>query len=207
MKKIILGFVLLLVLLVPRMAFAGLGVGIGTGKIVVDEKLKSGIIYNLPSLTIVNTGDISADYKVSVAYHTDQKEIRPSMDWFTFSPPTFKLAPGESQVVDVKLNLPLRTEPGSYFAYLEGSPLIKSENGQSSVGIAAAAKLYFEIEPSNIFEAMYYKVISFFNVYAPWPLRVTILIGIVAVAFVLKRFLNIEIHLKKPANNTKKKDE
>jgi len=205
MKKTLFAFLLLaLAVALPIHSYAKVGVGIGTGMIVVDDKLKSGTIYTLPSLTIANTGDVTSDYTVSVAYHTDQPELMPEKDWFKFSPETFKLEPGETKVVDVKLNLPLRTEPGSYFAYLEGSPIVVKEEGKSSVGIAAAAKLYFEIIPSNIFEAMYFKVVSFFQVYAPWPQRVAIAIGVVAVALVLKKFLNIDISLKK---KDKKQDE
>ncbi|NMC09321.1 hypothetical protein GYA44_03305, partial [Candidatus Microgenomates bacterium] len=118
-------------------------------------------------------------------------------DWFMFSPEVFHLKPGESQIVEVKLNLPLKTEPGSYFAYLEGSPVSNREDGKSSVGIAAAAKLYFDIIPSNIFEAIYFRVISFYKVYAPWPQYVSIGIGVLVAGLLLKKFLNIEISLKK----------
>ena len=197
MKKIVLTLLLISIILLPSSSYAKLGVGIGTGKIVVDEQLRSGVIYNLPSLTIANTGDEVSNYTVSVAYHTDQPELRPEKEWFMFSPEVFKLEPGESKVVEVKLNLPLRTEPGSYFAYLEGSPVINRDDGKSSVGIAAAAKLYFEIVPSNIFEAIYFKVISFFQVYAPWPQRASIAIGAVALALLLKKYLNFDITLKK----------
>jgi len=197
MKRITTGLVIaILAFLLPSFVFARLGVGIGTGKIVVEEKLRSGIIYNLPALTVVNTGDEDSDYAVSVAYHTDQSELKPMKDWFMFSPEVFTLKPGESQIVEVKLNLPLKTEPGSYFAYLEGSPVISSEEGKSSVGIAAATKLYFDIVPSNIFEAIYYRVISFFKVYSPWPQYVSIGLGIILAGFLLKKFLNIEISLK-----------
>lgn len=201
MKKLLLTFLLInIVLLLPSSSFAKLGVGIGTGKIVVDEQLRSGVIYNLPSLTVANTGDETSDYTVSVAYHTDQPELRPEKEWFIFSPEVFKLEPGESKVVEVKLNLPLRTEPGSYFAYLEGSPVINKDDGKSSVGIAAAAKLYFEIIPSNIFEAIYFKVASFFQVYAPWPQRASLAIGVVGLALVLRKYLNFDITFKKKDN-------
>lgn len=207
MRKFITIFLFLLTFLfIPTSCFAKIGVGIGTGKIVVDQKLKSGIIYSLPSLTIVNTGDEDSEYKVSISYHTDQQELMPSSDWFKFKPETFKLKPGESQVVEVKLDLPLRTEPGQYFAYLEGSPVITSEKGKSSVGIAAAAKLYFEIEPSNIFEAIYFKAASIFNMYSPWSERVSITVGVVVLLLVLKKVLNIEISFGKKEDK-KKKDE
>lgn len=206
MKKSLYVFLgIFFISLFPSLIFARLGVGIGTGKIVVDEKLKSGIIYVLPSLTVVNTGDEVSDYTVSVAYHTDQPELMPSKDWFSFTPIVFELKPGDSQVVEVKLNLPLRTEPGQYFAYLEGSPIIIKEDGKSSVGIAAAAKLYFEIEPSNIFEALYFKLVSFFHVYAPWPQRVSYIVLGISLILLLKKFFNFDISFKK--KERKEKDE
>lgn len=198
MKKFLFTLLLLFfIVTLPMNVFAKMGVGIGTGMIVVDDKLKSGTIYTLPSLTIVNTGDVTSEYTVSVAYHTDQPELMPSKEWFKFSPTIFKLEPGETKVVEVRLNLPLKTEPGSYFAYLEGSPIVTKKEGESSVGIAAAAKLYFEVVPSNIFEAIYFKILSFFQIYAPWPQRVSIVIIIIAVVFVLRKYLKIDISFKK----------
>ncbi len=66
-------------LIVPQ-AFANLGVGVGTGKIVVDEQLKPGMIYQLPSFSVINTGDIASDYSVGVAYHEGQEELQPAKE-------------------------------------------------------------------------------------------------------------------------------
>jgi P pilus assembly chaperone PapD len=183
--------------------YARIGVGVATGKINVTEKLKPGIIYNLPPLTVLNTGDEPSDYEVSVSYHEAQKELQPAESWFIFSPKSFHLNPGEAQKIEIKLNLPLKTEPGKYFAYLEGHPLKKSHAGMATIGIAAAAKLYFTIEPANIFYAVYYKIISFYAVYAPWPEWVTIGIVVCLVLFLFKKFFNIEINRKKPVKESK----
>jgi len=179
-------------------AYARIGVGVGTGKIVVNDILKPGQIYVLPSLTVLNTGDETSNYKVSITYHEQQPELMPSQSLFIFTPENFELKPGDAQVVNIKLNLPLKIEPGKYFAYLEASPDAKSSTASgTSVGVAAAAKLYFEIAPANIFQAIYYKLVSLWILYSPWTLRGTIFIGLIIIILLLRKFLNINISLRK----------
>jgi hypothetical protein len=150
-------------------AFSKIGVGVGTGKIVVDERLKPGIIYQLPPITVFNTGDESSEYGIGVAYHQDQPELMPAKEWFSFNPEAFYLEPGEAQTVEIRLNLPVKTTPGDYFAYVEGFPKTKSESGTASIGVAAAAKLYFTVDPANIFAGIYYRALSIWNQY-PYPI-------------------------------------
>ncbi len=186
------------VFLFPSQVLASIGVGVGTGKIQVDEKLKPGIIYELPPLTVINTGDEASEYEVNISYHEGQPELKPQESWFILSPKTFQLEPGATQVVDIKLNLPIRAEPGNYFAYLEGHPFKKSVSGNTVIGVAAAAKLYFTVVPANPIAGIFYKMISFWNVYAPWPQRVAIgLVVVIALAF-FKKFFNIQVNVKKP---------
>jgi hypothetical protein len=186
------------VCLLSTFVYARIGVGVGTGKIVVNDILKPGQIYTLPSLTVLNTGDVKSTYKVSITYHEQQPELMPSQDLFQFSPETFDLESGDAKVVNIKLNLPLRVEPGKYFAYLEASPVSTTETAAgTSIGVAAAAKLYFEIAPANIFQALYYKLVSLWKLYSPWSLRITIFIGLVIILLLLRKFLNINISLKK----------
>lgn len=204
MKKYILLLIVFAAALlsIPEQSLAKIGVGIGTGSIHVDEKLKPGQIYELPPVTILNTGDEEGKYSVQVAYHEKQKELRPDEKWFGFSPSTFTLKPGENQVVKIKLNLPIRMEPGDYFAYVEGYPIEKSVDGATSIGIAAATKLYFTVVPANIFQALYYKILTFWTVYAPWTNRIAIAILLLLSIGVFKRFFNININVKKSERDT-----
>lgn len=188
---------LLFVFSTPLTAFARIGVGVGTGKIVVEQKLKPGIIYQLPPLTVVNTGDESSDYGVGISYFQNQKQLMPDESWFIFSPKTFHLDPGKVQVVDIKLNLPVNAKPGEYFAYVEGHPAKKTTSGVTTIGVAAAAKLYFTVVPANLFQAIYYKATSFWALYQPWTNGTAVLIGIIALILLMNRFLHIEINLKK----------
>lgn len=199
MKKIF-GFVIafLGVLVFATSAYASIGVGVGTGKIVVNDVLRPGQIYILPSLTVLNTGDETSNYKVSITYHEQQPELMPSQDLFQFSPETFELAPGEAKIVDINLNLPLKIEPGKYFAYLEASPSATTSTASgTSVGVAAAAKLYFEIAPANVLQAIYYKIISLWTLYSPWTLWGTLFVAFIIIILLLRKFLNINISLRK----------
>ncbi|MBE2290767.1 MAG: hypothetical protein IAE95_14535 [Chitinophagaceae bacterium] len=179
-------------------SYAKIGVGVGTGKIVVDEDLKPGTIYSLPSLTVFNTGDVESDYSVRVAYHNKQPELMPDENWFEFSPAKFRLKGGESQEVTIRLNLPIRTQPGKYFAYIEGYPMAKRNDGTTQVGVAAAAKLYFTTVPGSALDGIYFRLLSMWREYEPWPQRILYVLGAILIFLIAKRFLNIEINLRKP---------
>jgi len=164
----------LAVLVFPFSVYARLGVGVATGKIVVDDKLKPGMIYNLPTLTVLNTGDEEAEYEVGISYHEDQSELRPKKEWFEFSPQKFFLKPGEGQKIEVKLNLPIKAEPGDYFAYLEGTVL-----------------------PANMILGVYYKAASLWRIYQPWSFRIAIVLGAVITYLFLNKYLGFQIGFRK----------
>jgi len=205
MKKLFLFLLFFFTFIFPVGCFAKIGVGVGTGEIRVEERLKSGMSYQLPVLNVLNTGDEPSDYEVSVAYHQNQEELAPSQKWFDFSPPKFYLEPGEVQIVDIKLDLPLRTEPGEYFAYLEGHPAKKSQSGNTSIGVAAAAKLYFTVEPANIFQAVYFKILGLWQNYNLGIKIATGLLVLLGIVSFLRKFFNIKIDVSKKAKNEKGK--
>jgi len=188
---------LLFFLVIPGTVYAKIGVGVGSGKIEVQDQLKPGMIYKLPSLSVMNTGDEATEYEVSVAYHEKQPELMPPNEWFSYSPNSFLLQPGEAKQVEVTLSLPLRTEPGKYFAYLEAHPAKKSVSGNTTIGVAAAAKLYFTVVPANPLSGVYYKLISFWKINQPWTGRGAIVLSLLALGFVASRFLKIQVGIKK----------
>lgn len=195
--------VLLITSFLSNPAYAKIGVGIGTGKIRVDEILKPGTIYQLPSLSVVNTGDLTSSYEVSMSYNEEQKELRPDQKWVKFTPSVFELEPGEVKIVSITLDLPIKTVPGKYFAYLQASPVQKNESGESSVGIAAAAKFYYEVAPANVFVGIYYRLLSLWNLYSPWTERVAGVIALAVVYFVGRKYINIEIKPRKSNDSNK----
>lgn len=199
MKK----FILLcgaIILILPIVVSAKIGVGVGTGKIQVDQPLKAGLIYTLPPLTVLNTGDEPSDYGVGIQYHENQPEIRPLKEWFSFEPSNFYLEPTQVQVVQIKLTLPVTgAKPGDYFAFLQGFPVKKAQAGSTSVGVAAASKLYFTVAPANFFVGVYYRAASLCNLYAPWSYVVLAVVAAALLISLLRRFLsfNIGINFKK----------
>lgn len=189
-----------LLCVIPLGVLAKIGVGVGTGKIEVNQKLKGGLIYTLPSLIVLNTGDEPSDYSVSLKQRDSQGELKPSDAWFTFKPDVFTLEAGESQVVDIKLSLPIKgVIPGNYFTFLSASPVAKAEMGGTSLGIAAASKLYFTIAPSNVIVGVYYRVISLVKMYTPWSyILLVIIFGSLFITFFKRHFsLDIGINVKR----------
>lgn len=189
-------FFLIVFLVLPLMVFAKIGVGVATGKITVQEPFKPGGIYRVSPMTVLNTGDESSDYDIEVGYHFEQPQLRPSAEWFTFIPRPFHLEPGQSQSVEIKLTLPMKTTPGDYFAYLAAKPIIEKKPG-TSIGVAASTQIYFTVVPANIWQGILYRVSSFFTNYAPWS---WVVLGIVLAAIVIvlfKRFFAFQVGISK----------
>ena len=201
MKKIItpLLFALILSTAVASYAFATVGVGIGAGKITLNEDLKPGSIYQLPELPVLNTGDEESDYGVSIEFNQNQTQMRPDPSWFVFDQQKFHLTPGKAQMVKISLAIPLKVVPGDYFAYLEGHPIVADKSGVSSVGVAAASKLYFTVAPANVFQAIYYRAKSLVERSAPWSYIAFGLIVLFILVRIFRKFFkfNIAINVKK----------
>jgi len=198
MKKLIIPLAAIITALIfPFVAFGSIGVGVGTGKIQVDEPLKPGLIYNIPPLTVVNTGDEPTEYTVFIDYSGNQPELKPNKEWFSFEPLQFALEPGQSRIVQIKLTLPIKTNPGDYFAYLEASPIKKTTaSGGTTIGVAAAAKLYFTIAPANIFQGIYYRFISIYTRYHPWDTIVLAIIFVAVLILLFRKRFKIQIAKK-----------
>jgi hypothetical protein len=188
---------LVAIVALPAVAAARIGVGVGTGKIVVDKELRPGAVYNLPSLPVVNTGDVPMEYGVEVTFHADQEGSWPDVEWFTFHPQQFYLEPGQAQAVAVTLRLPVRTRPGQYFAFLEAYPIVADAGPGASIGIAAAARLEFTVTPANIWQGMYYRLSSLLAEYAPWTYVVLAVFGVSFLIAVFRRYFSINIGVKK----------
>lgn len=187
--------VLLSVLWTSGVADAQVGVGVNLGKISVDEPLMPGGSYRLPSIGVINSGQVTSDYEMEVTYYHEQKELKPSPEWIEFAPKTFNLEPGQSLSVAITLNIPVKAKPGDYFAFLEVHPV--AEKGGVAVGIAAATKLYFSVKPANIFSAVISRVSTFFETNAPFSWVGLGVLVLIIVIFVLWRFVRISFRVER----------
>ena len=176
-------------------SLASIGVGVGTGIIDVSDTLRAGGIYNLPEVVVYNTGTETATYTMSLTLNQTQDELKPDPGWFSFSPNEFQLEPKESINVKPILSLPVRIEPGSYYGYLEAKPIETTEEGTAKVGVAAATILKFDVEASNLFWAILYRIRSLYRQAEPWS---HIAVGVVVLIIVLlinRHYLHINIKI------------
>lgn len=175
---------------------AKVGVGMGAGEVRLTEPIKPGGIYSLPSLRVFNTGDEITTYGFGVAYHQENPQLRPRKEWFTFNPEIFTLEAGKSQEVSITMTVPVKAKPGDYFAFLESGPVASNKPG-TSVGVAVATKLFFTVIPANIFQAVIYRVSSFFNTNSPWSyVGLGVVLFIIAV-FLFRKFFSFNIGVRK----------
>ncbi|RZN34571.1 MAG: hypothetical protein EFT35_09305 [Methanophagales archaeon ANME-1-THS] len=198
MKKIHTSLVAsaLLALLLIEPCSATIGVGVGRGKIAVNEPLMSGGTYTISSISVHNTGGEASDYSVNVMYLYGQKELRPPKEWVIFEPETFHLEPNEREIVEIRLKIPLDAEPGAYFCFLEATP--KTEGDGFRIGAAAATKLYFSVKPANILAALVHKAASFMAETAPGSYLLIIAVSMIGAVMGLRKYSSIDIWRKKP---------
>jgi len=192
----IAALMLLTLFCLPLIAWANrIGVGVTTGIIRLENQLKPGKTYDLPSIGIVNTGEVPINYQLSISYDADQSQLRPESDWFTFFPQEIYLEPGVSQAVEIVVKLPVKANPGDYFAYLEVAPAADTGPG-TRIGVAAATRLYFSVQPANIFQAFYYSFSEFYAKFHPWNTIILALIFLSTLILILKKKFKIQIAKK-----------
>jgi hypothetical protein len=128
----------------------------------IREPLKPGGIYELPDLPVINTGKVDGTYQVRAEHvrRTPQARSNSVVNWFSFRPQTFPLAPDQSRLVSVTLTLPLSTLEGDYLFYLEASPVQNPKKGVA-IGPAAATKLYFSVQSGSVLGALRTRLITF----------------------------------------------
>lgn len=205
--KIIKSLILagLFLTLSTSLVLAKVGVGVGLGKIQIDETLSPGEIYNLPSLPVLNTGDEDLEYEIEVTYLSEQEEMQPAGEWFNFSPQRFPLTAGSSQTVDIVLILPVDARPGNYFAFLEAHPVAKGEG--VTIGVAAATKLNFTIKPKGVLGAAIERIRSLIEANRLMAYSIAAIAGAVVVISLGRRYLDIKIGFKRAREEKKKKEE
>jgi hypothetical protein len=172
----------------PFNSFAGVGVGVDTGKIVVDEQLLPGITYTLPSINVLNTGDEKSFYQVNIEINDREGKLNPGNNWFTLSPKEFELEPDAQQKIEIKLTIPTNgVQPGEYSAFLTAKPF----NEGDTIGAAAATKVYFTVKGTNIIQTTYYTLRDIFADNQPWSTLITFAPPLILVLYILRKKLRI----------------
>ena len=126
---------------------ASMGAGVDLAEIKIDEALRPGEVYQLPTVGVLNTGDQAGSYEATIARMSDQTELVPYTDWFQFEPRSFDLEPGASTRVAVSMHLPVDAQPGDYLVLIEAHPV--TGGGGAAIGVAAATRLRFSVKRAD----------------------------------------------------------
>ena len=186
---------LALFLLAPQ-AHADPGVEMTSGNIIIEDGLTPGRTYQLPSITITNTGDQPGDYVVVLSYRLGREQRSIPAEWVSFGPRRFLLSPQKSQDVAVILSIPEDGfRPGDYFAYIE-SHQVSPETGDI-VGTAIATRLGFTLPASGWVSSSTERVRGFAENNADWGyIIVALILGPVLLylpRYLFLRFFRISI--------------
>jgi hypothetical protein len=161
--------------------------GVDLAEIRVDETLRPGEVYQLPSVGVLNTGDQAGSYEATIAHVGGQAELAPSADWFLFEPQSFDLEPGTSTRVAIGLHLPVGAREGDYSVLIEVHPVIGA-GGATVRGEGAATKLHFSVKQTDggFFERMA------LHVYVGLGLLATVML-----AWLIRRFFPFRLTLER----------
>lgn len=178
------------VLLGAAPALASQSVSIDVGRIDVTDALAPGGEYKLPPFGVRNPGSDPTTYRIVVTYIDGQDATRPAQSWFSFSPDSLTLAPGQSQPVQAKITLPPDAEPGSYAALI--GPEIVADGSGAQVGAAAAAHLTFSVAESSWLGGVLRQLGRFLGA-NPWVLAVLVPLAVLAAIWFLRRRFSLSL--------------
>lgn len=167
------------------------GVGVTLGQIQIDEPVRPGGRYVLPSIGVVNTGGQTDRYRISHTRLSNQPERWPGRQWLSFQPDAFSLGPGESRQVDLVLTVPVGAEPGAYFAIIEA---IVGDEGSDAMLAAAGTKLTFTVAPATWLQAQRTRLERWLEDASPW-LELTALAVLLLLAL---RWLSRRVRFRLP---------
>jgi hypothetical protein len=198
MKKLLIALsaIVIIILILPLAVQAKTGVAISPGKIYVDEPLMPGGNYVLHNVQIINNGDQPSNYEVVLARMQTQEELQIPDGYLRFSPQSFYLEPGKNQIVEVVLDLPVSAVPGDYYGLIEGHP-VADETGSTSIGVAAATKLYFTVKTANTLQGIGFAVYHFLVRNSPWTIIVPAVIILGLLIYYLSRRIKLDIKMTK----------
>lgn len=154
------------------------GVSVDLGRVAVDDELRAGQRYTLPTIGVTNRGTEQTSFQV-VAGPMEGVQSAPS-SWFRLEPASFELAPGATQPVSVLLVLPPDASPANYQQLISARIAPTGDDG-IGLGAAAASVVSFQVVPSSIWEGMWNSAISFFRAGHPWS---TVAVAVIVLWFV-----------------------
>lgn len=190
-----LGMVLLLMVVSAGVfsgsATAGPSPAVSPSKVAVIDPVGQGEDLRLPDLNVSNGGDEPGQFRMDLSHFGDQSERVPDSSWIRFSPERFRLEPGATQSVIVRLAVPREADVGEYRIFLRA--IAGPEEAQEGVAVigAVAVTLTFSVENRNFH--FYDPLVDFFQDRSPFSYLGVSLIGGLAIAYLFQRRFRIRI--------------
>jgi hypothetical protein len=133
----------------PLRAEASVGVGVQAGPVRLGNAAHAGGSYALPPVYVVNTGTEAESVSVRVERLSPGAGRAVPPSWIRATGPAVRLAPHQGARLPLQLVLPGGARPGRYLSdvVVTGSAAISA--GRANLGVAAATKLEFRIEPGS----------------------------------------------------------
>jgi len=166
------------------------------GIIRVNEPLKAGGFYKIASVQVVNTGTEGGWYEIGITRVSGQKELEAKPSFFILEPASFYLEPAATQVVNINLKIPFKAQAGDYLTYIEAH-LLSTASGGTSIGVAAATKVYYTVLSANFITAIYTRVATFMALNSPWSYLVPALILLGIIILILRKNVKLEVKVQK----------
>ncbi|MFA5308795.1 MAG: hypothetical protein WC370_04825 [Dehalococcoidales bacterium] len=158
----------------PARGGTEMGVGIVPGIVRVDEPLESGKIYRLPNIIVLNPGKVDG-YFIAEISETNAAKYK-SGDYLRINPQEpFLLKPSGEQSIQLTLELPPDTEPGTYLAYISAHRVTGVQG--AFFDLDATTKVYYTVAAPPALAA----AIKAF----PWSTLMLILVSIFGAGIVM----------------------
>ena len=148
-------------------AGATVGVGTTTPRIVIDQDVHPGGVYRLPAIPVINTGTERAEFRVFVDRASEQSELVADSRWIALTPAAVSLDASRSALINAIITVPLLVRPGEYQALIVAQPVVPGAS-PGTPAVQVGTKVVFRIVQSNPLVALFWRIRSLFEMWAPW---------------------------------------
>lgn len=168
--------VLALGLVLCQQAFASLGVGTTTPRIVIDQAVHPGGVYRLPPIPVLNTGTERVVIAVFPDRASKQTERVADPRWIRVTTPPTAVEPSSSALFDSVLTVPFNAAPGTYQVLVVGQPSVAAQGGAPNIQVGT--KVVFKVVAANWLTALWWRLVSLLNLWAPWSYALLIALAL-----------------------------
>jgi hypothetical protein len=140
----------ILLLAIPAMARASIGVGIQAGPVRLSSAAHPGGSYALPPVYVVNTGTQPESLTIGIERISAGAARLVPASWVRASGSAVRLDHNQGTHIPLQLVIPPTARPGQYLSDVIVRGSVAVSDGSANLGVAAATKLEFSIEPGVV---------------------------------------------------------